>query len=374
MSQPTITFYDFDDWRVDVQKRALLCNGQPMHIPPRTFDMLLVLIENRHRAMSKNELLAKFWPAPDADPNNVDQHINALRDILSGEFNRQRHIKTFPRRGYQFIADVKEFAGGQVETTAAAPVGSGPLAKLKLLLGGHFWYAAAAAALYASLYAIELLVEIAYQFDRYGRAGLKITPLVFGWIFATSLTMLAIDWRQTSQGQGQGLTLSILILLASAGLLFGGLCLFLPPSPITQSRLQAHTAQAAYLKSLCYFLFLALFFLLIPFHFVISTQRDLQAGRDLFAGSPMNSKLGIPPIAAIFWRLWALVLLIAVMMAVTLFLHTNLMDNLIFTQYTNFFTLLIYARLIIYFSLGLVCLFWLYRELSRLKQVWLQLS
>ena len=116
MCKQIIYFYDFDIFRVDVQNRSLSRKGGSVSIPPRTFDLLLVLVEHRNRAVSKNELMEKLWSS-DADPNNVDQHISKLRDILGGEsrlknsVQRYRYIKTIPREGFKFQREVTEIYG-----------------------------------------------------------------------------------------------------------------------------------------------------------------------------------------------------------------------------------------------------------------------
>jgi DNA-binding winged helix-turn-helix (wHTH) protein len=61
------------------------------------------LIEHRDRELRKEELMALLWPTSTADPNNLGQQINALRDILNVPGDRQHFIKTIPKRGHRFF-------------------------------------------------------------------------------------------------------------------------------------------------------------------------------------------------------------------------------------------------------------------------------
>jgi len=242
-------------------------------------------------------------------------------------------------------------------------------AKLASPWAGHLWHALASCALYALLYTVAFVAEIAYQFDRYGSAALKIAPLVFGWIFGTSMAGLAIDCKLTRQGSERGLLFSVLVFLLAAVALFVGLCLFLPASPITQATVQAQTAQVAYLKTTCYWLTLAVVFWLTPFHFVVAMQRELQAGRHhLVLRLLTGDKLSVTPRGTIFLRPWVLSLLLVVVVIVALYLHFNLFDHLKPSPYMNLFENLIQTRLILYFTLGVECLAWYYRALNELKR------
>ncbi len=242
-------------------------------------------------------------------------------------------------------------------------------AKLPLLFAGHGWHVFLSSAIYAMLYAVALLAEVAYQFDRYGSTALKIAPLVFGWVFGAALVGLWADWKWTRQGRQAGLALSVSISLLAALALFAGVCLFLPASPITEANFQTYTAQAAYLKTMSYFLILAVFFWLAPFHLVIAMQRELQAGRhQLVLGLLTGDKPSVTPRGAIFLRFWGLSLLLVAMVAIGLYLHFHLFDNLKPGAYLNFFAQLIQTRLILYFALGIECLAWYYRALNELKR------
>lgn len=245
----------------------------------------------------------------------------------------------------------------------------GVSARLELPWGGHRWHAILSCALYAALYAVALLVEVAYQFDDFGRAGLLVAAAIFVWVLVTSLGGLAADWRLTWIGRGRGLAASMAIFLSAALALWWVAGWFLPAEPVTQMTLQAMPAHGAYLKTIIYFLWLENLFLLIPFHFVLAMQREMGAGRHRFViGLLTGDKLSVAPRGAAFLRPWMLGLVLAAMGVVAIYLRFNLLNHLKPGAYQNLFTHLIEARLLLYFALGGECLFWYHSALNELKR------
>ncbi len=257
----------------------------------------------------------------------------------------------------------------QLLTPADVAAAFGISGKLGLPFGGHRWHALTASGLYAALFAVALLGEVAYQFDRYGQRAIAAAAVVFVWMSLASLAGLAADWRLTLRGSNKGLAASMAILLLAALMLFAGACLVLPPEPITESVRQAYTAQAAYLKDIIYFLILETIFLLPPFHFVLTMQRELQAGRHRLAlGLFSGDRMSVTPRGAFFPRFWVLLLFFVVIVSISIFLHTNLMDHLKPAPFMNLFSNLILTRLMLYYALAAECLFWYYRALNELKR------
>ena len=56
------TVYAFGPYLLDVGRRALTCEGQPVALAPKTFELLLVMVRNSGRAVSKQELMSSLWP------------------------------------------------------------------------------------------------------------------------------------------------------------------------------------------------------------------------------------------------------------------------------------------------------------------------
>jgi hypothetical protein len=242
-------------------------------------------------------------------------------------------------------------------------------ARLSRLFSGHLWHVIMTCVLYAGLYVVTLLIEIAYQFDKYGDAGLKASPIVYLWIFGTSIIGLAVDWRFTTKSKPYGLISCILIFLGAAAILYGGICLFLPSSSITELAQQPYIAQAAYLNDTCYSLLLVMIFLIPTFHFIITLQQELRAGRHRLVFELLSGdKASVAPSGTIYPSFWILALVLMAMAAFSIYLTANLLDHLRPSPYKNLFTNLIYLRLILYYGFGLKSLGWYYQALNHLKR------
>ncbi|HMZ79453.1 MAG TPA: winged helix-turn-helix domain-containing protein [Acidobacteriota bacterium] len=101
-------FYEFGLFSIDIGNRLLLRDGEPVALQPKTFDTLLLLVENSGRVLEKNEILDKVWPDTVVEESNLTQNIYILRKVLTDPSSQQKYIETLPRRGYRFIAGVEE--------------------------------------------------------------------------------------------------------------------------------------------------------------------------------------------------------------------------------------------------------------------------
>src|SRR5437763_14504419 len=105
MNRQPNRFYVFGLFRIDVAERVLLGAKGIVPLTPKVFDTLLVLVESSGHVLGKEELMQKVWPDSFVEENNLAQNISVLRKAL-GE--GQKFIETVPKRGYRFVADVKE--------------------------------------------------------------------------------------------------------------------------------------------------------------------------------------------------------------------------------------------------------------------------
>jgi predicted ATPase/DNA-binding winged helix-turn-helix (wHTH) protein len=106
--------YQFGRIQLRPAQRQLLVDGQPAVLGARAFDVLLALVENRDRLVSKNELLDFVWPGLVVEENNLQVHVSALRKLLGPQA-----IATIPGRGYRFTLASDEAAAPVVPATAA---------------------------------------------------------------------------------------------------------------------------------------------------------------------------------------------------------------------------------------------------------------
>jgi len=86
----------------------LLRDDQPITLPPKDLETLLVLVERAGHIVEKEELLEKVWPGVFVEEGNLARHIFNLRQVLGDTSDGRKYIETIPKRGYRFVAPVHE--------------------------------------------------------------------------------------------------------------------------------------------------------------------------------------------------------------------------------------------------------------------------
>src|SRR4029453_9866866 len=99
--------FRFGDFDLDCAQRRLLHGAQDLYLPPKTFELLLYLIQNRGRVVGKDELLDAIWPGGNATENTLAQRIREVREALGAD-DGANLIRTIPRVGYQLVGEVEE--------------------------------------------------------------------------------------------------------------------------------------------------------------------------------------------------------------------------------------------------------------------------
>lgn len=102
--------YRFGDFRLDATNRLLLRQTETVPIPPKVFDLLLVLVERPGQVVEKDELMRLLWPDTFVEDNNLTVSMSALRKVLGEGKDGAKFIETIPRRGYRFVAPLIEQA------------------------------------------------------------------------------------------------------------------------------------------------------------------------------------------------------------------------------------------------------------------------
>jgi len=85
----------------------LRSGGEALRTEPQVFDLLCQLIENRERVVTRDDLISSVWKGRIVSETTISARINAARRVVGDDGRRQKIIKTVPRRGYRFIADVE---------------------------------------------------------------------------------------------------------------------------------------------------------------------------------------------------------------------------------------------------------------------------
>ena len=120
MSRASIGLYEFGPFRLNLERRLFTREHQVVPLAPKTFDLLVLLVQSPGRAFSKQELMNALWPDTFVEEANLSFQISVLRKAL-GE-DGAGWVETVPKHGYRFGADVR--ATMPSDKSLAEPVSS----------------------------------------------------------------------------------------------------------------------------------------------------------------------------------------------------------------------------------------------------------
>ena len=98
----------FADCVFDSDTREVLRAGKPVHVSPKAFALLAVLIERRPKAVAKDELHKILWPETFVSDANLPNLVAELRELLGDDAQKPRILRTVQRFGYAFIGSAQE--------------------------------------------------------------------------------------------------------------------------------------------------------------------------------------------------------------------------------------------------------------------------
>ena len=108
MYQNSKRLFEFGAYRLDAGERLLLRGGDLVPLTPKAFELLLALVERHGHLVEKDQLMKLVWAESFVEETNLSHHISVLRSTLGGNENAGPFIETVPRRGYRFVAPVRE--------------------------------------------------------------------------------------------------------------------------------------------------------------------------------------------------------------------------------------------------------------------------
>ncbi len=103
--------YKFNNFVLDTEKFLLLSNGKEVAIEPQVFDLIVHLIQNSDKIVSREQLLKHVWQGRVVSDTSINNNIKSARKALGDDGTKQSVIKTIHSRGYQFIAELKLIDG-----------------------------------------------------------------------------------------------------------------------------------------------------------------------------------------------------------------------------------------------------------------------
>src|SRR5262245_52229606 len=110
--------YLFENYALDTDRRELHRATDAVSLTPQAFDVLLYLIRNRDRVVSKDDLISAIWGGRIISDAALATRLTAARAAIGDDGSQQRLIKTLQRKGFRFIGSVQE--AGEPDAGASA--------------------------------------------------------------------------------------------------------------------------------------------------------------------------------------------------------------------------------------------------------------
>ena len=101
-------FYEFGPFHLDVEEGELWRGVERVPLEPKPYEVLLLLVRNGGRVLRKDDFLREVWAESFVEEKNITDNISILRQTLGDDPKQPRYIETLYRRGYRFVADVRE--------------------------------------------------------------------------------------------------------------------------------------------------------------------------------------------------------------------------------------------------------------------------
>ena len=109
--------FRFENQILDSDRRELRRGSELVSLEPQVFDLLLYLIQNRDRVISKDDLIASVWGGRIVSDSTLDSRINATRKAVGDSGDEQRLIRTVARKGVRFVCAVDEATKNETSTS-----------------------------------------------------------------------------------------------------------------------------------------------------------------------------------------------------------------------------------------------------------------
>ena len=117
--------YLFDNQILDTDRRELKRGSRPVAVEPQVFDLLVHLVENRDRVVSKDDLIASVWGGRIVSDSTLTTRINAARRAVGDSGEKQKLIRTIARKGLRFVGAVHIQPEGIEPAPSAVRTGEG---------------------------------------------------------------------------------------------------------------------------------------------------------------------------------------------------------------------------------------------------------
>ena len=123
----------FKDCVLDLDRRELTRASRAVAIGPQVFDLLVYLVQNRDRVVTKDGLLDAVWDGRIVSESTLTSHINAVRKAIGDSGEEQLLVRTIPRKGFRFVAEVSETHSSN-DGSIGSSIVSSPLSRSPLVV------------------------------------------------------------------------------------------------------------------------------------------------------------------------------------------------------------------------------------------------
>ncbi len=110
--------FHFGDYALDVERRELKRRSEQIPVEPQVFDLLVYLLRNRDRVVSKDDLIGAVWGGRIVSESTLTSRINAARKAVGDSGEQQNLIRTIARKGFRFVGTVSESATAKAQPVA----------------------------------------------------------------------------------------------------------------------------------------------------------------------------------------------------------------------------------------------------------------
>ncbi|HET6976793.1 MAG TPA: winged helix-turn-helix domain-containing protein [Pyrinomonadaceae bacterium] len=125
--------YEFGPFQFDPSNRILTRGSEIISLTPKATDLLITLVTNAGEILNKDDLLKVVWPNTFIEESNLTQNIFTLRQALGDRRDDPRYIETVPRRGYRFVAAVRDETGEKHQRSALRGRSTASISHLQVL-------------------------------------------------------------------------------------------------------------------------------------------------------------------------------------------------------------------------------------------------
>jgi DNA-binding winged helix-turn-helix (wHTH) protein len=110
MQTPTVS-YEFGPFVLVPSEHRLWHAGQPVHLSPKAFDLLVALAAANRRLVEKADLMRSIWPDTHVEESNLAQTVSLIRKALSVAPGGALYVETVPKKGYRMAVEVRTVSG-----------------------------------------------------------------------------------------------------------------------------------------------------------------------------------------------------------------------------------------------------------------------